>query len=197
MMARCGRPELDSCPRVVGCGAPARKRRRLVLAPPKISRNPPPETTATQNTRANSQKPKQPTAWTAWKPSLQKIGTAKEPTAKQPRAQRARLQEQPTAWLAAPPRNARQAARTAWKPSLQKAATADEAKVQTVAGGGDPGCGLSEPGYRTADSRNSGGGGLRAFSSNALVAEAFSDKLPRAFLVRGGGQLMGNFLKPG
>ena len=28
---------------------------------------------------------------------------------------------------------------TAWKPSLQKAETADDAKVQTVAGGGDPG----------------------------------------------------------
>ena len=39
---------------------------------------------------------------------------------------------------------------TAWKPSLQKAATADDARVQTVAGGGDPGRGLNEPGYRNS-----------------------------------------------
>ena len=52
---------------------------------------------------------------------------------------------------------------TAWKLSLQKTGTADDAKVQTVAGGGDPGVlwfsvagggdpgtGLNEPGYRTA-----------------------------------------------
>jgi len=44
MMARCGRPELDSCPRGVGRGAPGRKRRRLVLAPPKSARNPPDQT---------------------------------------------------------------------------------------------------------------------------------------------------------
>ena len=75
---------------------------------------------------------------------------------------------------------------TAWKPSLQKAETADDAKVQTVAGGGDPGVlwfsvagggdpgvlwfsvagggdpgtGLNEPGYRTANSPNSRQPGL-------------------------------------
>ncbi len=41
MMAQGGRPEQDSCPRVVGRRAPARKRCRLVFAPPKPSRNPP------------------------------------------------------------------------------------------------------------------------------------------------------------
>ena len=63
-------------------------------------------------------------SWTAWKPSLQKAGTAG--TAKQPRAQRARLQnsrkpKQPTA---AEPTAAEPTAWTAWKPSLQKAGTA-------------------------------------------------------------------------
>ena len=35
-----GRPELDSCPRVVGFGASTRRRCRLVSAPPKSKRNP-------------------------------------------------------------------------------------------------------------------------------------------------------------
>ena len=52
---------------------------------------------------------------------------------------------------------------TAWKLSLQKTGTADDAKVQTVAGGGDPGVlwfsvagggdpgtGLNEPGYKNS-----------------------------------------------
>ncbi|HOE00128.1 MAG TPA: hypothetical protein PLD40_02520 [Kiritimatiellia bacterium] len=44
----------------------------------------------------------------------------------------------------------RATARTAWKLSLQKAETADDAKVQTVAGGGDPGSGLNEPSYKNS-----------------------------------------------
>ena len=95
MMARCGRPEQDSCPRVVGCGASARKRRRLGLAPPKCARNPPPETTATQNPRANSRKPEQPNS-----PGLNAPGyrTAESRNSQQPgrRGSRpSRRQEQP------------------------------------------------------------------------------------------------------
>ena len=138
MMARCGRPELDSCPRVVGGGAPARKRRRLVLAPPKCARNPPPETTATQNTRANSRKPKQPAAWTAWKPSLQKAGTAARLLAPGFRFRffggtgytpSTRQRGRPRCWLLAVDSSAAGPrfffrSWTAWKPSLQKAKTA-------------------------------------------------------------------------
>ena len=154
MMARCGRPELDSCPRVVGRGAPARKRRPLVLAPPKSARNPPPETPeeAGHKNRTGRQAPTAETArlaapprnarqaaqcaagraachaaaWTAWKPSLQKTEAANSRSSQTAPGSTIPATEQPTA------------------------ETADNAKVQTVAGGGDPGCGLNEPGYRTA-----------------------------------------------
>ena len=120
MMARCGRPELDSCPRVVGRGASARKRHRLVLAPPKCARNPPDQTQeeaepTSQQPKAgtakqpraqrarlqNSRKPKQPAARTAWKPSLQKTGTAEERTAKQPGLPRCRAVARQAAQCAA------------------------------------------------------------------------------------------------
>ena len=169
MMARCGRPELDSCPRVVGCGASARKRGRLVLAPPKCARNPPPETTATQNPRANSRKPEQPAAWTAWKPSLQKAGTAKQPPSQQPGLPRSRVD----GVEAVPPegRNSRTAAeptaRTAWKPSLQKAGTAEERTAK-------------QPRAQRARLQN---------SQTAAIAESRNSRQPTAWLAtqpRGG-----------
>ena len=209
MMARCGRPEQDSCPRVVGCGASARKRGRLVLAPPKCARNPPDQTqeeaeptsqqpkagtassldgveavppegrnsqTAATAESRNSQQPnsldgveavppegrnsrransqtapgstspatEQPTAAepTAAEP------TAAEPTAEQPgrRGSRpSRRQEQPNSRKPKQPTAAEPTAWTAWKPSLQKAGTAGTANSP----------GLNAPGYRTAESRNS------------------------------------------
>jgi len=60
MMARCGRPELDSCPRAVGRGAPGRKRRRLVFAPPKFARNPPPQASAEPKPKQENTKPNSP-----------------------------------------------------------------------------------------------------------------------------------------
>ena len=67
------------------------------------------------------------------------------------------VSEQPTAETA----NSlacRATAWTAWKPFLQKAATANDAKVQTVAGGGDPGSGLSEPADKNSQQPNSADG---------------------------------------
>ena len=95
MMARCGRPELGLCPRGVGRGAPARKRRRLVLAPLKSARNPPPKTPDQTEPTSRSH---EPTAPGSTSPAT---GTAKQP------GQQRKPSRQKSAALPSPPRVAR------------------------------------------------------------------------------------------